>query len=178
MLEIVGGIVVLAILILLSGLKTVKEHHQLVIYRYGRVADCKGPGLHLIMPLIDHIEMVETRLRTLKVVDLNVTTQEEHAVLISCDCIYYVADAKKAVTKVEDIESAMQIVTESNLRELARQTPLNDLQGDPKRLNSRLKSLMDRQIGNWGLKVSSIEVTTVKVATFKIVHLVEEQKLG
>ena len=64
MLEIVGGIVVLAILILLSGLKTVKEHHQLVIYRYGRVADCKGPGLHLIMPIIDHIEMVETRLRT------------------------------------------------------------------------------------------------------------------
>ncbi len=178
MLEIVGGILVLFILILLSGLKTVKEHHQLVIYRYGRVADCKGPGLHLIMPLIDNIEMVETRLRTLQIVDLNVTTQEEHAVLISCDCIYNVADAKKAVTKVEDIESAMLIVTESNLRELGRLTPLDDLQSDRKRINSRLKTLMDRQVGNWGIKISSIEVTTVKVATFKIARLVDEQKLG
>lgn len=72
----------------------------------------------------------------------------------------------------------VQIVTESNLRELARQTALIDLQSDPKRNNSRLKTLMDRQIGNWGIKISSIEVTTVKVAAFKIVHLVEEQKLG
>ncbi|HNN63287.1 MAG TPA: SPFH domain-containing protein, partial [Candidatus Obscuribacter sp.] len=162
MLEILGGMFVLIIMVLMSGLKTVKEHTQLVVYRLGIARECKGPGLHLIIPIIENAELVETRIVTMVTPEVEANTRDGHTLLLKGECLYQVIDAKRAVTRVESIENAVTFVTQSALRELARNQELAELKNDTKRANARLKSLIERQTNPWGIKINAAELTELK----------------
>lgn len=162
MLEILGGMFVLIIMVLMSGLKTVKEHTQLVVYRLGIARECKGPGLHLIIPIIENAELVETRIVTMVTPEVEANTRDGHTLLLKGECLYQVIDAKRAVTRVESIENAVTFVTQSALRELARNQKLAELKNDTKRANARLKSLIERQTNPWGIKINAAELTELK----------------
>ncbi|MBI5174617.1 MAG: SPFH/Band 7/PHB domain protein [Candidatus Melainabacteria bacterium] len=160
--EILGGMFVLIIMVLMSGLKTVKEHTQLVVYRLGIARECKGPGLHLIIPIIENAELVETRIVSMVTPEVEANTRDGHTVLLKGECLYQVVDAKRAVTRVESIENAVNFVTQSALRELARNQELADLKNDTKRANTRLKTLIERQTNPWGIKINAAELTELK----------------
>lgn len=165
MLEIIGGMIVLVVMIVLSGIKTVKEHTQLVVFRYGKVLDCKGPGLHLILPIIDNVELVDTRIVTLTIPLVVVTTLDGESLEMSAQCLYQISDAKRAVTKIEDARSATMFVTQSALRELARQNSAAFLKDETKRANSRLKSLIEKQTLSWGIRINAVEIEEIRTAT-------------
>lgn len=165
MLEILGGMVVLIIMIVLSGLKTVKEHSQLVVFRYGKVVACKGPGLHLILPIIDNVEMIDTRIVELSIPAVVVTTLDGESLEISAQCLYQISDAKRTVTKIEDAKSATDFVTQSALRELARQNSAAFLKDETKRANIRLKSLIEKQTLSWGIRINAVEIVEIRHAT-------------
>lgn len=162
MLEILGGMFVLIIMVLMSGLKTVKEHTQLVVYRLGVARECKGAGLHLIIPIIENVELVETRIVSMLTPEVEAETRDGLTVLLKGECLYQVVDAKRAVTRVENIANAVNFVTQSALRELARSHELAELKGDTKRANARLKSLIERQTNPWGIKINAAELTELK----------------
>lgn len=162
MFEILGGMFVLIIMVLMSGLKTVKEHTQLVVYRLGVARECKGPGLHLIIPIIENVELVETRIVSMLTPEVEAETRDGFAVLLKGECLYQVVDAKRAVTRVENIANAVNFVTQSALRELARSHELAELKSDTKRANARLKSLIERQTNPWGIKINAAELTELK----------------
>lgn len=159
MFEILGGMVVLLIMVLISGLKTVKEHTQLVVFRNGRLAGCKGPGVHLILPVIENVELVDTRITSRETPPVEALTRDAVALILKGQYFYQVADARKAVTRIEDIESAVRFSAESALRELARNFSVEELKVDGRRVNSRFKSLLERQTDAWGIRITHCELT-------------------
>lgn len=159
MFEILGGMVVLLIMVLISGLKTVKEHTQLVVFRNGRLAGCKGPGVHLILPVIENVELVDTRITSRETPPVEALTRDAVGLILKGQYFYQVADARKAVTRVEDIESAVRFSAESALRELARNFSAEELKVDGRRVNSRFKSILEKQTDAWGIRITHCELT-------------------
>ncbi len=159
MFEILGGMVVLLIMVLISGLKTVKEHTQLVVFRNGRLAGCKGPGVHLILPVIENVELVDTRITSRETSPVEALTRDAVGLILKGQYFYQVADARKAVTRIEDIESAVRFSAESALRELARNFSAEELKVDGRRVNSRFKSILEKQTDAWGIRITHCELT-------------------
>jgi regulator of protease activity HflC (stomatin/prohibitin superfamily) len=161
--EILGGIVVLTIMVVLSGLKVVKEHSQLVIYRFGRVIGSRGPGLQLVLPMIDQSETIDTRIVTLATPLLDEMTLDHITIKISVVCLYQIVDAQKAVSKIDNAARAVSELVQATLRTVVSQHDLKHIMSDRGRMNSLLKSKLDKQTGSWGVRISVIEIKEIKI---------------
>jgi regulator of protease activity HflC (stomatin/prohibitin superfamily) len=163
MFEIVGGIIVLTIMVLLSGIKTVKEYDQLVVFRFGKVAGSKGPGLQMVIPLIEKAQTVDTRLITLAIPILEELTLDKASVKVSAVCLFQVVDARKAVTKIDDVSKATGELAQTTLRHVISQTDLRHLLSERGSVSGVLKSRLDRQTREWGVRIKSFEIKEVKI---------------
>lgn len=179
MLEIVGGIIVLLIMITLSGLKVVKEHERLVVYRYGKLVGSRGPGLVLILPVIERALEVDTRIVTMPIEADRVATSDDTSVKVSAVFMFQVADPASFVTKVADAYEATKQAAETTLRDACRELKLEEIQADKRRVNQRVKTLLEKKIKLWGLKITSVElqdINTMKGIESDMGHRVQEEK--
>lgn len=163
MLEILGGIIVSAIMILLSGIKTVKEYDQLVVFRFGKLVDCKGPGVHLVIPFMDQVETIDTRIVTVATPESEELTYDNIALKISAVCLFQIVDARRAVTRVEDIHQAMAELTQTTLRSSVGEQSLRKLVADRAKINSSMKEKIEKQAKDWGIKIVSFEIKGLKL---------------
>lgn len=163
MLEIVGGMIVLTLMVLLSGIKVVREHDRVVVFRLGRAIDSRGPGLVFILPLIDRIQTVDTRLVTLTIPFFEEVTADDQIVKVSALCLFQIVDPLRAVTKIDDPMAASTEIIQTTLRNAIRQYQLRQLVVNRKPVVFTLKSALDRQTKEWGVKVKTIEIKEVKV---------------
>ncbi|MBU6454301.1 MAG: hypothetical protein KGS72_21165 [Cyanobacteria bacterium REEB67] len=161
--EIFGGIVVLLFLIMLSGIKVVKDNTRLVVYRLGKVIATKGSGIHLIVPFLDSAELVDTRLMALETPVVKASTLDNRSVNIAAVCMFQVGDAKKAVTKVEDAAKATAGAAQLVLRNIVGQIDLNNLQTEQKGVNKKLKGALEKQTREWGINIKSVEIKDLQV---------------
>lgn len=161
MLEIIGGMIVLLIMITLSGLKVVKEHERLVVYRYGKVVGSRGPGLVLIIPVIERALEVDTRIVTMPIEADGVVTGDDTSVNVSAVFMFQVVDPASFVTKVADAYEATRQAAETALRDACREHKLGEIQADKRRVNQRVKTLLEKKIKLWGLKITSVELKDV-----------------
>jgi regulator of protease activity HflC (stomatin/prohibitin superfamily) len=160
-LEIFGGIIVLAIMVLLSGIKVVKDNNRLVVYRMGRVVATKGAGVHLIIPILESAETVDTRVMMLDTPLLTVTTLDNHSVDISAACMFQIADAKKAVTKISNAPEATLTMAQTVLRAVTGQNDLKTLQSEQKGINKKLKTALEKHTREWGINIKSMDIKTI-----------------
>jgi regulator of protease activity HflC (stomatin/prohibitin superfamily) len=160
-LEIFGGIVVLAIMVLLSGIKVVKDNNRLVVYRFGRVVATKGAGVHLIVPILESAETVDTRMMMLDTPVLTATTLDGQTVNVSAVCMFQVGDAKKAVTKVANATEATGTLAQTILRSVVGHNDLKTLQSEQRGINKRLKTALEKQTREWGINIKSVEIKTL-----------------
>jgi regulator of protease activity HflC (stomatin/prohibitin superfamily) len=160
-LEIFGGIIVLAIMILLSGIKVVKDNNRLVVYRMGRVVATKGAGVHLIVPILESAETVDTRMMMLDTPGITATTLDDQTINISAACMFQIGDAQKAVTKVANAAEATGTLAQTVLRSVVSQNDLKTLQGEHRGINKKLKTVMEKQTREWGINIKSLEIKTL-----------------
>ncbi len=161
--EIIGGILVLIVMLIFSGIKVVKDSNRLVIYRFGKVVATKGAGVHLVMPIFETAETVDTRVKVVETPEISATTLELETVSISAVCMFQVGDVAKAVTKVDDYVSATGAVVQTALRTAVSQNDLQTLQTEQKGINKRLKALAEKQTREWGVNIKSIEIKHLEV---------------
>ncbi len=164
MFEILGGVIVLTIMIILSGIKVVKEYDRMVVFRLGKAVADKGAGLQLVLPMIERGQMVDTRMITLSIAPIEVLTSDNLSVKVAALCMYQIVDAKKAVTKVENLGAAVKQLTESSLRTAVGNNDLEHLLSDRNRVNFNLKNILDRQTKDFGIRIHKIEVKEVKLS--------------
>ncbi len=164
MFEILGGVFVLSIMIILSGIKVVKEYDRLVVFRHGKVVADKGPGLQLVVPMMDKAQVVDTRIVTLSIPAVQVLTSDNISVKVSALCLYQIVDAKKAVTKVVNLASATKELAESAVRTAVGNNDLAHLLSDRNRVNFNLKNILDRQTKDFGIRITKIEVKEVRLS--------------
>ncbi|RLA95335.1 MAG: slipin family protein [Deltaproteobacteria bacterium] len=154
-------IVVLAILIfmfLASAIRVLNEYERGVIFRLGRLIGAKGPGLIILIPIIDKMQKVSLRLVTLDVPSQDVITRDNVSVKVNAVVYFRVMEPNKAVVEVENYLYATSQLAQTTLRSVCGQAELDELLSEREKLNTKLQEILDKATDPWGIKVSNVEV--------------------
>jgi len=155
-------IIVLAVLLLISAVKILYEYERAVIFRLGRLLKKpKGPGLILVIPVIDRWERINMRLVTMDVPPQDVITKDNVSIKVNAVVYFRVVDPNKAVNEVDDYLYATSQLAQTTLRSILGMVELDDLLGDRERINEELQGILDTQTDSWGIKVAAVEVKHV-----------------
>ncbi|MFQ5793734.1 MAG: slipin family protein [Candidatus Bipolaricaulia bacterium] len=161
MLWIVLGAIV--ILFLWSAIKIVKEYERGVIFRLGRLVGAKGPGLFLIIPIIDKMVIVSLRTVTLDVPPQEVITRDNVPANVNAVVYFRVMDPPSAIVEVEDFLQATSQISQTALRSVLGEAELDALLAQREQINRKLQEIIDEQTDPWGIKVSTVEIKDVKI---------------
>ncbi|WP_044350981.1 slipin family protein [Dethiosulfatarculus sandiegensis] len=151
-------VVVLAILFLIAALKVLREYERGVIFRLGRVIKAKGPGLIILIPLIDRIVKVSLRTVAMDVAPQDVITRDNVSVKVNAVIYFRVMEPIKAVVQVEDYLYATSQLAQTTLRSVCGQVELDELLSERDKINNQLQEILDTHTDAWGIKVSTVEV--------------------
>jgi regulator of protease activity HflC (stomatin/prohibitin superfamily) len=158
-------LIILALLLLISSIKIVKEYERAVVFRLGRLINPpkgpKGPGLIIIIPVIDKWVRVNLRLIAMDVPPQDVITKDNVSVKVNAVLYFRVLEPNKAITEVDDYLYATSQIAQTTLRSILGMVELDDLLSDRERINEELQSVLDSQTDPWGIKVSAVEVKHV-----------------
>ena len=153
----IGIIIVIAII--LSGIRVLNEYERGVVFRLGRVAELpKGPGLIWIIPMIDRMIRISTRIVTMDVPPQDVITRDNVSVKVNAVLYFRVMNPKDAVLAVENFMYATSQLSQTTLRSVLGEMELDDLLSEREKINQKLQDIIDRHTDPWGVKVTSVEV--------------------
>jgi regulator of protease activity HflC (stomatin/prohibitin superfamily) len=155
-------LVVLIIFFLYKAIKVLNEYERGVIFRLGRVLERpKGPGLIILIPIIDRMVRVSLRTVVLEVASQDVITRDNVSVKVNAVVYFRVIEPMKAVIDVENYLFATTQLSQTTLRSVLGQAELDDLLSQREKLNERLQEILDTHTEPWGIKVSNVEVKNV-----------------
>jgi regulator of protease activity HflC (stomatin/prohibitin superfamily) len=157
-------IAVFIVAILISAIKVVKEYERGVIFRLGRVTGGpKGPGLFILIPIVDKMVKVDLRTVTLDVPPQDVITRDNVPVRVNAVVYFRVFDPNKSVIEIENHVLATSQISQTTLRSVIGQKDLDDLLTNREEINEELQRIIDEQTDPWGVKVSVVEVKDVEI---------------
>ncbi len=152
------AIVVLVVLFLSAAIRILKEYERGVIFRLGRVINAKGPGLIILIPVVDRMVRVSLRLLVLDVDPQDVITRDNVSVKVNAVIYFRVIDAVKAIIQVENYQYAMSQLAQTTLRSVCGQAELDELLSAREKINSELQEILDTHTDPWGIKVATVEL--------------------
>jgi len=158
-------IVVIGLFILANAIRILKEYERGVIFRLGRLVGAKGPGLILLIPIVDKMVRVDLRTITFDVPPQDVITRDNVTVKVNAVLYFRVMDANKAIVNVENYMMATSQISQTTLRSVLGQVDLDDLLSNREHINQQLQKIIDEQTEPWGIKVSVVEVKNVDLPT-------------
>ena len=152
------AILVLVILFLSAAIRILNEYERGVIFRLGRVINAKGPGLIILIPVIDKIVKVSLRLVAMDVDPQDVITRDNVSVKVNAVIYFRVIDPTKAIVEVENYTYAMSQLAQTTLRSVCGQAELDELLSEREKINSELQEILDTHTDPWGIKVATVEL--------------------
>jgi len=152
------AIIVLVLLFLWSAIKILNEYERGVIFRLGRVIQAKGPGLIILIPVIDRMQRVSMRLVATDVDPQDVITRDNVSVKVNAVIYFRVVDPTKAIVEVENYAYAMSQLAQTTLRSVCGQAELDELLSDREKINNQLQEILDTHTDPWGIKVATVEL--------------------
>ena len=165
----VGAIVVViaaifVVSVIVSAIKVVKEYERGVIFRIGRVqGGPKGPGLFILLPVVDRMVKVDLRTVTMDVPPQEIITRDNVPARVTAVIYFRVTDPNKSVLEVENHVLATSQISQTTLRSVLGQKNLDDLLTNREEINEELQKIIDEQTEPWGIKVSVVEVKDVEI---------------
>jgi regulator of protease activity HflC (stomatin/prohibitin superfamily) len=159
-------LIVLAVMFLSSMIKVLREYERGVIFRLGRLLRLgdrayKGPGLIILIPLIDRMVKVSLRTIVMDVPPQDVITRDNVSIKVNAVIYFRVIDPAKAVIEVEDFLFATSQISQTTLRSILGQSELDELLAHREKINEQLQQIIDSQTDPWGIKVTAVEVKHV-----------------
>ena len=156
-------LVVFVLIVLASSIRILREYERGVIFRLGRLIAQKGPGLILLIPIVDRMVRVDLRTVTLTVPPQEVITKDNVTVRVNAVAYFRVIDPNRAITEVENFLVATSQISQTTLRSVLGKAELDALLSERERLNVELQQIIDEQTEPWGVKVSTVEVKDVEL---------------
>jgi regulator of protease activity HflC (stomatin/prohibitin superfamily) len=156
-------LLVFVVILLASSIRILREYERGVIFRLGRLIAQKGPGLIILIPILDRMVRVDLRTVTLTVPPQEVITKDNVTVRVNAVAYFRVIDPNKAITEVENFLLATSQISQTTLRSVLGKAELDSLLGERERLNVELQRIIDEQTEPWGVKVSTVEVKDVEL---------------
>jgi regulator of protease activity HflC (stomatin/prohibitin superfamily) len=151
-------IIVLAVFFLTAAIKILNEYERGVVFRLGRVIKAKGPGLIILIPIIDKMVKVSLRLVALDVDPQDVITRDNVSVKVNAVIYFRVIDPIKAIIEVENYSYAMSQLAQTTIRSVCGQAELDDLLAERDKINAELQEILDTHTDPWGIKVATVEL--------------------
>lgn len=161
-------ILIIVFFILASAIRILKEYERGVIFRLGRLAGVRGPGLILIIPIIDKVVKVSLRTIAMDVPPQDVITKDNVSIKVNAVVYFRVMEAGKAIVEVQDYLYATSQLAQTTLRSILGQFEFDGILSERDQVNEKLQQILDRHTDPWGIKVSLVEV--------KHIDLPEEMK--
>src|SRR5437870_12394369 len=154
----VGIAVILIALLVISGLKVIQEYERGVIFRLGKLAGTRGPGLVYVIPGVERMVKIDLRVITMEVPAQEAITKDNVTVRVNAVVYFRVVDAEAAVVRVLDYIRATSMIAQTTLRSVLGQSVLDDLLSQRDKINQELQRIIDEQTEPWAIKVSVVEV--------------------
>ncbi|ALK05574.1 MAG: SPFH domain, Band 7 family protein [Methanosarcina sp. 795] len=154
-------VLILVILILSQSIKMVNEYERVVIFRLGRLSGVKGPGVFLIIPIVDRAMKIDLRVVAIDVPKQAVITRDNVTVEVDAVVYYKVVEPGAAITQVENYMFATSTLSQTTLRDVMGQMELDELLSEREHINKQIQELLDMYTDPWGIKVTGVTIRDV-----------------
>ena len=157
----ISVVVLILIFILASAIRILREYERGVVFRLGRVIGVKGPGIVLLIPVVDRMVKVSLRVVTEDVPSQDVITRDNVSVKVNAVIYFRVIDPQKAIVEVENYLYATFQLAQTTLKSVLGQVELDDLLASRDKINQQLQRILDEHTDPWGVKVTAVEIKHV-----------------
>ncbi len=157
--------IIFGIFILWSAIRILREYERGVIFRLGRLVGAKGPGLILLIPIVDKMIKVSLRTVAMDVPSQDVITKDNVSLKVNAVIYFRVINPEKAIVEVEDFLYATSQIAQTTLRSVLGQSELDELLAERDKINQNLQRIIDEHTDPWGVKVTAVEVKYVDLPT-------------
>ncbi len=154
-------LIVLVIMFLAAAIRILNEYERAVIFRLGRIINQKGPGLIILIPVIDRMVKVDMRTIAMDVPSQDVITRDNVSIKVSAVIYFRVVDANRAVIEVENFLYATSQLSQTTLRSVCGQVELDEILSEREKINLHIQEILDRGTDPWGIKVTLVEVKNI-----------------
>ncbi len=157
------GIIIILLIILPMAIKITREYERGLIFRLGRFVGIRGPGLFLIIPILDKIVRIDLRIITLDVPSQEVITKDNIPITVDAVLYFKISDPKKAIIEVENYMMATSQNAQTSLRGVVGASTLDELLAEREKIDQKLHETIDRATDPWGIKVTAVEIKHVEI---------------
>ena len=155
--------IVLIVLFVFAAIRVIREYERAVVFQLGRFWKVKGPGLILVIPVIQQAVKVDLRIRVHDIPSQDIISRDNVLVKVNAVVYYRVIDARNAIIQVEDFNNATSQLAQTTLRSVLGQHELDQMLAERDKLNADLQRILDEQTESWGIKVSNVELKHVDI---------------
>jgi regulator of protease activity HflC (stomatin/prohibitin superfamily) len=156
-----GTFGIIVIILIISGIKILKEYERAVIFRLGRMVSPRGPGITYVIPLVEKMLRVDLRTVTLDVPPQDVITRDNVSVKVSAVLYFRVIDPNRAIREVQNYLFATSQLAQVTLRSVCGQGELDELLAEREKMNTRIQEILDAETEPWGIKVVLVEIRDI-----------------
>jgi len=157
----VGAVLLVVIFILASAIRVVPEYQRLVVFRLGRCVGSRGPGIVLLVPIVDRGVLADLREQVREIPHQTSITKDNAAISVDFIWYYKVLDPTQSVLQVGNFEAAAQGMATTTLRAVIGGIPLDDVLSERERINNLLRTRLDEVTERWGVKVTNVEIREI-----------------
>ncbi|MFI5240488.1 MAG: slipin family protein [Candidatus Saccharimonadia bacterium] len=160
-----GYIIILILIIAVSmGVRVVQEYERGVVFRLGKVRkNVKGPGLTLIIPLVDNLRKISLRIVTLPVQSQKIITRDNVSIDVAAVAYYQINDPIKSIVQIENIVSAIYQVAQTTVRNIVGQSTLDQVLSNTEAINEAIKKILDVSTEKWGVVINTVELKDIQL---------------
>lgn len=156
--SVLGTLIIIVVLFLMSAIRVLREYERGVVFRLGRLIGAKGPGLIILIPMIDRMVKVSLRIVAMDVPPQDIITKDNVSIKVNAVVYFRVMDPEKSVVEVEDFLYATSQFAQTTLRSILGESDLDELLSEREKINREIQIILDKHTDPWGIKVSNVEV--------------------
>lgn len=154
-------IIAIIVIIALTGIKVVQEYERGVVFFLGRFVGVRGPGLIIIIPILERMAKVGLRTVTMEIPSQRIITKDNVSIDIAAVAYYHIVDPEKSVVKIENVYNAVNQIAQTTVRSIVGQFMLDDVLADTNSVNKKIKDVIDKHTEDWGVQVTVVEIKDI-----------------
>lgn len=154
-------IIIIILVIVLLGVKVVQEYERGVVFFLGRFAGVRGPGLIIIIPILERMAKVGLRTVTMEIPSQKIITKDNVSIDIAAVAYYHIVDPEKSVIKIENVYNAVNQISQTTVRNIVGQFNLDELLSQTNAVNVKIKTVIDKHTEDWGVQVTAVEIKDI-----------------
>ena len=154
---------IMVLLVLLSGIRVLREYERGVVFRLGRLVGARGPGIFYVIPIIEQMVKVELRIITLDIPQQEVITRDNVTIRVNAVLYFRVQDPEAAVVQIQNFLLATSQIAQTTMRAVVGEAQLDEVLAEREKINSTLQRIIDEHTDPWGIKVTAVELKDVEL---------------